>query len=376
MKPIQYFAGIMTGTSLDAIDIVIADLSGFPKVLFHASYAFEPYLRNRLSELASRNEISIDLFVATHFELSKAYANGLQNAINESGITADQIRAIGMHGQTIRHLPQAGATFQLGSAPALAALTGIDVISDFRSADMALGGQGAPLMPMFDYHFLSDTSSDRIILNIGGIANLTYLPRSGSEENVIAFDCGPGNMLIDALAQRYFNQPFDAEGGLASQGVVNESLLRELLALPYFSASPPKSTGRELFGEPILIQFTEHVTKSKLSAIDAICTATELTARTIAGATTLLPSSITDATTELIISGGGTRNVFLMHRIRTLLPEMKLRTSDEIGIPSQSKEALAFAWFAKAFIDDQTIHLPTTTGASRKIILGSLSKGK
>ncbi|MDP4220232.1 MAG: anhydro-N-acetylmuramic acid kinase [Bacteroidota bacterium] len=382
-----YYIGIMTGTSMDAIDVVIARFGDEPEVTSEYSAPIPSDLRPLLMDLASQEKIDIDLFVRMHFILAQAYADAVDSALRKAGLSADDIRAIGLHGQTIRHLPKplkisgslpaAGATFQLGSGPALAALTGIDVISDFRSADITLGGEGAPLVPMFDYRFLRSESHNRIVLNIGGIANLTYLPAKCREEDVLAFDTGPGNMILDALAREYFGKDYDEGGALAEGGRLDEGLLTQLLSNQYFSEPPPKSTGRELFGKTFVERIRSLITENSLSPQDALRVATELTAQSIAQAFELLPQeSLKAHPTEIIASGGGVKNIFLCKRIGDLLPHIKFRISDEVGIPSQAKEALAFALFAKAFLDGSHIHLPKTTGASKKIILGSLSHGK
>jgi anhydro-N-acetylmuramic acid kinase len=371
-----YYIGIMTGTSMDAIDVVVANFEKGPKVISEYSSPISSDLRNTLMELATKKEIDTDLFVQTHFVLAREYAKAVKETLQKSNLSVNDIRVIGLHGQTIRHVPHQGATFQLGSGSALAALTGIDVVSDFRSADIALGGEGAPLVPMFDYHFLKRNDVNRIILNIGGIANLTFLPAQCKEEDVIAFDTGPGNMIVDALSSKYFRRPFDANGDIAKSGNIDIEFLSELLSNQYFNQKPPKSAGRELFGEKFLEAFNKNIGKNVLTVLDALRTATELSAVSIAEALNFLPQDILQKyPTEIIASGGGVKNIFLIEQIKDLLPGKKFIFSDEIGIPSQAKEALAFAWFAKAFLDNEYIHLPRTTGASKKNILGSFSKG-
>lgn len=374
----ELYIGIMTGTSIDGIDTVIADLAGFPKVVHHHESLLPPVFREQLMKFASERLVDMDELVRMHFLLAEVFAASVSDTLSQASINRDAIRAIGLHGQTIRHLPKpvslfaelppVGATFQLGSGAALAALTGIDVVYDFRSADVALGGEGAPLVPMFDTAFFRSTSNDRIILNIGGIANITYLPVTGEP---IAFDTGPGNMIIDALASLYFESAFDKEGAIARSGNVDEEFLSSLLEHEYFLLAPPKSTGRELFGKVLLDMFLYKIREEGFAPEDAIATATELTVRTIALAATQCTQN---EQLELIASGGGTRNGYLMERLQSALPKVVIKTSDELGIPSQSKEALAFAWFAKAFLDDMVIHLPSTTGARKKIPLGVLAK--
>lgn len=374
----ELYIGIMTGTSMDGIDTVIADLAGFPNVVHHHESPIPPLLRESLMRFATERLVDIDELVRIHFLLAEVYASSVTDALTQANIKKNNIRAIGLHGQTIRHLPKpfslfaelppVGATFQLGSGVALAAVTGIDVVYDFRSADVALGGEGAPLVPMFDRAFFHSATSDRIILNIGGIANITYLPVTGEP---IAFDTGPGNMILDALSSLYFQTPFDKDGAIARSGKVDEDLLSSLLAHEYFLQAPPKSTGRELFGKDLLDMFLYKIREEGFAPEDAVATATELTVRTVALAATQCTQN---EELELIASGGGTRNGYLMERLQKALPNAVIKTSDELGIPSQSKEALAFAWFAKAFLDDLIIHLPSTTGARKKTPLGVLAK--
>jgi anhydro-N-acetylmuramic acid kinase len=377
----ELYIGIMSGTSMDGIDTVIADLSAFPIVLHHSSKQFPQDIKEIIAELASARTVDMDLLTRSHFLLAEVYADAVTSALNDSSINKEDIIAIGLHGQTIRHIPQKirvssafpalGATFQLGSGAALAALTGIDVVSNFRSADVALGGEGAPLMPMFDKAFLQSAKCDRIALNIGGISNITFLP--SWEGEIVAFDTGPGNMISDALAALYFEMPFDRDGEISRGGKTDEAFLSELLKGQYFTRKPPKSTGRELFGKEFLDRFLQEIRSERITPQDAIATASELTVRSITEAIAMTNAK---APFEVITSGGGVKNIFMMERLRGSLSDNKIMASDEIGIASQSKEALAFAFFAKAFLEEKIIHLPKTTGASREIILGSLSRGR
>jgi anhydro-N-acetylmuramic acid kinase len=365
------YVGIMSGTSLDGIDVALCRFAGPGKVdlLIHRTYDWPRELRERLAVLVGAGMFSVDELTTLNFDLARAYGAATEQLLEESKIARSNVRAIGLHGQTIRHLPASLATWQLGSGSALAALTQIDVVHDFRSADVALGGQGAPLVPMFDLLFLHSPVQDRLVTNIGGITNVTYIPRSGKPDEVIAYDTGPGNMIIDALAQQLFGRPYDNDGELAKSGTIDEVLLSELLAHPYFLQAPPKSTGRELMQADFISRF---VMKSELSPKDAIATGTELTARTLADAANKLPSTV-----ELVLSGGGAKNGFLVERIQNQLREgSSVVLSHKLGIDEQAKESIAFAFFAKARIDKQLIHLPKTTGASRAILLGSVARGR
>jgi anhydro-N-acetylmuramic acid kinase len=366
------YLGIMSGTSLDAIDVAACRFEG-QKIELIAFYSqpWQEKLRATLFELATAVHVNMDQLVQTHFNLATEYAAAVTALLRSSGLKAGQVRAIGLHGQTVRHLPPI-ATMQLGSGPALAAITGIDVVSDFRSSDIAVGGQGAPLVPMFDYYFLRSDEVSRLVVNIGGIANVTWIPKSVKRDAVIAFDTGPGNMMIDAITNKYFGVPFDRDGEFARSGRMDEALLEELLADPYFRLLPPKSTGRELFGENFLRRIYDRIEQNLLQPTDVLATVTELTTRSIAQCFNfvhpLLPI-------EIIVSGGGARNTYLMERLQANGTSAHVTSSDVFGIPANAKESIEFAFFAKAFVEEIVIHLPQTTGASHRVSLGSLSRG-
>jgi anhydro-N-acetylmuramic acid kinase len=372
------YLGIMSGTSLDGIDVAACRFAGkqIELAAFH-SVEWEPGLRERILEFAAAERIEMNGLVQAHFELAREYAKAVETILRNADIEASLIRAIGLHGQTIRHLPFAAvpSTFQLGSGAALAAITGIDVVSDFRAADIALGGQGAPLVPMFDYHFLRSDSTDRLIVNIGGIANVTWLRANAQANDVIAFDCGPGNMLLDYISQRYFGKPFDENGEIARTGKIDRAVLDEFLSNPYFKTPPPKSTGRELFSENFLDNLNKKIAAGKVFPQNALATLTELTALTITQSFDFLQPKTHDV--EMIVSGGGAFNNYLLERMKAnAQPYASISSSDTFGIPAKAKEAIAFAFFAHAFIEQIPIHLPNTTGASRRTSLGSLSRGK
>jgi len=375
------YLGIMSGTSLDAIDVVACK---FPPLLktkggggwslevlgFH-SHPWPEKLRATLFELATAVTVEIDTLTRAHFDLATEYAAAVMETIRSCKITTLDVRAIGLHGQTVRHLPPY-ATLQLGSGPALAAHTGIDVVSDFRAADIALGGQGAPLVPMFDYAFLRSEDVSRLVVNVGGISNVTWIPRSAKPEDVVAFDTGPGNMLIDALSQKYFGVAYDRDGEIARSGAVDEKLLEELLTHSYFKASPPKSTGRELFGENFLEHVHKRIEQNSLQPRDGLATLTELTARSLAQCFNFIH---TVSPIEVIVSGGGARNTYMIERLQANVHDARVVSSDVYAIPANAKESIAFAFFAKAFVEAIPIHLPHTTGASHRVALGSLSRG-
>ncbi|MDP4198214.1 MAG: anhydro-N-acetylmuramic acid kinase [Bacteroidota bacterium] len=368
------YIGIMTGTSLDAIDVAVCRFENkiVELIHFHSS-AWPKQIRTKLLTLASAEMVRMDDVATLHFALAKEYARSVNETLQEARLDARQICAIGLHGQTVRHLPAQGATLQLGNGSALAALTGIDVVSDFRAADVALGGQGAPLMPMFDYAFLKSDTLDRATLNIGGIANITWLPKGASIEDVIAFDTGPGNMLLDLTSRRYLDEPFDRNGEHAREGSINDHMLRELLDCAYFAMAPPKTTGREVFGEAFISPIMKSIGTREITVDDALATLTELTARSVAQSFRFVGSA---GPFELVVSGGGIRNILLMERLSVNLPQAHIVSSDVFGISASAKEAIAFAFFAKAFLEELPIHLPRTTGAHSRATLGTLAKAR
>ena len=381
------YLGIMTGTSLDAIDVAACRFTGKHRsrgvqLLGFHSTPWPTHMCEILMDLATSSMVSMDVLTRSHFLLAKYYADAVQETLAATGLGPKDIRAIGLHGQTVRHLPglhlmeelpPVRATLQLGSGSALAAISGVDVVSDFRSADVALGGQGAPLVPMFDYEFLTSETVDRMVVNIGGIANVTWLPHNAKPENVVAFDCGPGNMLLDAVTRKYFGEAFDRDGDRARQGSVDNMLLAKLLSHPYFQKQPPKSTGRELFGASFLTSIHKSIEDGVLSPSDALSTLTEFTARSIVGSIDLVNAHSNNI--EIILSGGGAYNSYLHERIKRNAFSANVLCSDILGIPASAKEAIAFAFFAKAFLEEIPIHLPHTTGAIRSAKLGSLSRG-
>ena len=366
--------GIMTGTSLDGIDTAVCRFSfdgsrfGYQE-LFFKTYKYPEKLRLKISEILSDTVQLFDIS-QLNFALSKVYADAVNNALIELGTERNEVAAIGLHGQTIYHQPQVmnfcgmpiASTLQAGNISALNQLTGIPVIGDFRSADIALGGQGAPLVPVFDYEFLRSDSENIIALNIGGMANITLLPQNCKREQVIAFDTGPGNILIDIAARRYFNVEYDSGGGFARAGNPDYNLLDKMMEHPYIHKTFPKSTGRELFN----IQFFKNYFEDYSNGGDAVSTLTHFTAKSIA---VNIQNSGFDAD-RLVVSGGGGRNIFLMELISHYLPGIKVQTSESQGIGIDSKEAVCFAFLAYLNILRLPGNIPSATGAKSQTILG------
>jgi anhydro-N-acetylmuramic acid kinase len=351
-------AGVMSGTSLDGIDVAIVDIRG--KRIETIAFRSTPYpkdVREALLDLSSVAEVS-----RLNFLLGELYAKAIL-------AMRQPVELIGLHGQTIFH--EGGAhTLQIGEAAVVAERTGIDVISHFREPDIAAGGQGAPLVPYVDYRLFRHPRRNRVALNIGGIANITVIPAAAKTTEVAAFDTGPGNMVIDALVSHMTahmaggRATFDRNGRIARSGKVQEALLSRLLKHPYFKRRPPKTCGREQFGA----QFTADLIATGAPLRDLIATATELTARSIAGAIRGQP--------EVIASGGGVHNGWLMQRLKASLPENSVKTSAEFGVDPDAKEAIAFAVLAYESARGRPGNLPSATGARHPVVLGKRSHSR
>lgn len=370
--PARYI-GLMSGTSLDGIDAVLARFEGGAvRVHGHASVDFEPALRAELLALNARHgtdELHRAALAANG--LARAYAAAVQTLLRQTGCGAADVRAIGAHGQTVRHQPGlhdgTGYTLQLNNPALLAELSGIDVVADFRSRDLAAGGQGAPLAPAFHAALFRRAGLAVAVLNLGGIGNLSLLPPLESAAPVVGFDTGPANALMDFWCQRHQGRSFDADGAWAASGRVRPDLLQACLAEPYFAQPLPKSTGRDLF-HPAWLAARLTALGEPPSAADVQATLAELTARSVAEAL----QRHGPASRELIVCGGGARNGHLMGRLRALLPGITVLPSDERGLPAQQVEATAFAWLAHQTLQRQPGNLPAVTGARGPRVLGAI----
>jgi len=349
-------AGLISGTSVDGIDVAVVDIDDGIRVVATATVPYPPEVRAAILSV-SNAATHTSTIARLNFLLGELFAEALQ----KTGVPLQTIQLIGSHGQTIFHEGEAAeflgrkiaSTFQIAEAAVIAERTGVETIADFRPSDIAAGGTGAPLVPFLDYRLFRHPEHARIALNIGGIANITVIPANATPQDVTAFDTGPGNMVMDALAP-----PFDRDGEQARAGRVNTALLGRLLAHPYYRREPPKSCGREQYGAEFVRE----------TGID-IATATELTARTIALAVESYPD-----TGELIVSGGGAHNRFLMERLAALLPT-RVTTTAEFGIGVDTKEAILFALLAYQTHHGRAGNLPSATGARKSVILGKISHG-
>ncbi len=360
------YLGLMSGTSLDGIDAVLADFSGpVTQVLAHAHCSFSSALHDELLALnqAGHNELHRAALAAN--ALVAAYAEAVAAVLHGSGVPTSAVVALGAHGQTVRHRPQAfggtGYTLQLMNGALLAERTGIDVVCDFRSRDVAAGGQGAPLVPAFHAERFGVAGQSVAVLNLGGIANLTLLADDGS---VSGFDCGPGNALMDSWCRRHRGQPFDAGGAWAASGRVDAALLSRWLTDPYFSLPPPKSTGRDLFDD----EWLRAGLPPNVPFEDMMATLAELTVRAASDAL----QRQAPAVRLLRVCGGGAFNTHLMRRLAALLPSASVSSTAELGVPPDQVEALAFAWLAKAFTDRRAGNRVAATGARGERVLGAL----
>lgn len=369
----QYFIGVMSGTSLDGIDVALTSLAesgrfqlvtaktfSFPKVLYHK---LQSLIINQASSLYDLGEIDIALGQLIGFSINQL--------LEEQQLSANDITAIGSHGQTIFHSPAGEFPFslQIGDASHIAEITGITTIADFRQRDIAAGGQGAPLVPAFHHAVFSSTNEDRVIVNIGGISNLTLLPAS-SNDPIIGFDTGPGNVLLDYWIKLQLNKPYDHSGEWAASGICNHDILNQLLNETYFIQSIPKSTGRELFNphwcEKKIAGYIQEISSADIQATFA-----ELTAQTIANDII----KYAKLASPVFICGGGAHNNYLMNRLQALMGDRKVSTTDNLGICPDWVEACAFAWLAYRTINNKSGNLPSVTGANQFVILGAIYPG-
>lgn len=368
----------MSGTSCDGLDIAWCEISGSASTLCvelkqFQTIAYSPSLRERLIRAHDANASEI---VLLNFELGDFFGNAVVNFIAERGKRSEYFDAIASHGHTIIHLPQQGATLQIGEAAVIAERTGITTISDFRVADVAAGGQGAPLVPYVDWCLLRHETTHRIVQNIGGIANCTVLPASCELSEVRAWDTGPGNMIIDECVRLITNgeKQYDADGVLAAQGRADESWLRDLMQHEYFFRPPPATCGREEFGQYYAKQFLSEGARRGLSTPDVLATATAFTAESIAHSYRMhaAPHMVSD-NLEIILGGGGAKNTTLRRMIQQHVGGHRVLIHEDVGLNSDAKEAMAFAILAHETLNGVPSNVPSATGARHPAVLGKIA---
>lgn len=362
------FIGTLSGTSVDGIDAGLVRFSPKPELVAARSLKFPEDLRLELLALGNPGPNEIDRLGQADVRLGRLFADAVNGLLKHAGVTPGQVRAIGSHGQTVRHRPALPYPFtlQIGDPTVIATATGIPVVADFRRKDMALGGQGAPLVPAFHEAVFRQAGENRVIVNIGGIANVTVLP-GDSARTVLGFDTGPGNTLLDAWARKALHQPMDRDGAFAASGRVQAGVLAALLGDPYFAKPAPKSTGPEYFS-PDWLQKNFAALGDRPPA-DVQATLLALTAQSIADAIRQLPGLTRPA---VYVCGGGAHNGALMRALQEQLPDSKVATTDALGLPVDWIEAMAFAWLAKQRLEEKPGNATAVTGASRPAVLGGI----
>jgi anhydro-N-acetylmuramic acid kinase len=373
-------AGLMSGTSVDGVDVAIVDITKQSvKLLAFDVFPYSNALRREILGLCNLDSAKLDNICHYNFVLGEVFADAIVKLCDKSGIPMNSIDLVGSHGQTIYHNPQGKrygkktihSTLQIGEPSVIAQRTGITTVADFRPRDMAAGGEGAPLVPYADYILFGHSKLSRAVQNIGGIANVTFLPSGCKKDDIVAFDTGPGNMVIDGVIRLICDNKrrFDSNGKMAARGTVNKKLLNIMLRHPFLKKRPPKSTGREEFG----ICFAEKIYKQAVAkgimSSDIVATVTAFTANSIAQAYRKFLPAVPD---EVILCGGGSHNNTLVEMLRSELPDVKMLTTDDFGINVDAKEAVSFAVLAWATIKGLTNNVPGVTGAERPVVMGKI----
>jgi anhydro-N-acetylmuramic acid kinase len=383
-KPERLIIGVMSGSSADGVDAALVKVRGSGESLSwrlvrHETLQYSPKVRDLILKCAEPSTGDAASICRANVLLGELFARAAQHVSQKAGIDMKAVDLIGSHGQTVQHLPNpvtvtgiaVRSSLQIGEPAVIAERTSVTTIGNFRARDLAAGGQGAPLVSYVDYLLFHHRARGRVILNIGGVANMTAIPASAGPEGVIAFDTGPGNMVIDGLVSRITGgrESLDHDGRYARRGVVRPGLLARLLEHPFLQKAPPKSCGREEFGLGFVDELMSHA--KSLSSDDLIATMTRFTAESIASAcrSFVLPHNVYE---ETIVSGGGARNSFLMEQLRSALPELSITDSEEYGLPVAAKEAVAFAILANETLFGIPNNLPAATGAQRPVVLGTI----
>lgn len=377
-------AGLMSGTSVDGVDVAVVDIRDAKvRLVAFEVFPYKPALRAEVLALCHPDSAKVDRICHLNHVLGEVFAEAVLRLCRKCGIAADSIDLIGSHGQTIWHQPWGGrygsrtirSTLQIGEPSVIVQRTGITTVADFRPRDMAAGGQGAPLVPYADYILFRDAKVSRAVQNIGGIANVTFLPAACKRDDILAFDTGPGNMVIDGIVRLATGgrRHYDRGGAMAARGKIDEALLREMLRHPFLRRKPPKSTGREEFGQAYSEWVSCQARQRGLVCEDMVATATAFTARTIADAYRRFLPAMPD---EMVLAGGGAHNRTLVRMLRRELTAVKIRTTDEFGIDVDAREAVAFAILAWATIRGTANNVPSATGAAEPVVLGKIVPGR
>lgn len=380
----KLIVGLMSGTSIDGIDAALVRVKGnglqtkWELIAFDV-YSYPDWLRNELIALSTASEWNANRFCQLNVLVAEYFAKAATAICQTAKIAMTDLDLIGSHGQTVRHLPEpvdehgilVRATLQIGEPAVIANRCQVTTVGDFRPADLALGGQGAPLVPYCDQIMFQSRQHNRGLLNIGGIANFTVLARGGGLDNIIAFDSGPGNMLLDGLMHHFYQRPYDENGQVAQSGCVNQELLHEWMQQPYFRKNPPKTTGREVFGADFLATVLKQADRQKMTASDIIATVTDWVAFSVYDAYQqfIQPQINLD---ELIVAGGGALNRTLMRALQNYFSPISVCVSDAYGVPADAKEAICFAILANETIAGNFNNVPSATGANRAAILGKI----
>lgn len=378
--PTPLTIGMISGTSLDGVDVAICHIEGHAQqakieLLGFDTVPYPDHIRTELFNLYDDATNAIARICSMNVVIGRHFAAAAQQVLEANGFSADDVVLVGSHGQTVWHQPLqesdllVPSTLQIGEGSDIAAALNCPVVSDFRVADMAVGGQGAPLAPYMDWAVFSDTTLNRAVQNIGGIGNVTWAPANGSVQDVIAFDTGPGNMIIDALVTRltHGEQTYDRDGAIGRNGKVDYTFLHSLLQDPYLDIAPPKTTGREYYGT----EFVERILAEHPLDANLIATVTAFTAHSIADAYRRWLPELPD---EIYVNGGGARNPLLMEMIATALDGIPVRTTDDLGVNADAKEAILFALMAHDSVAGYPTNVPGATGAERGVSLGHITR--
>ena len=373
-------AGLMSGTSVDGVDVAVVDITKQKvHLLAFDVFPYPPALRREILRLCRPESARLDNICHYNFVLGEVFADAIIKLCDKSGIPLSSIDLVGSHGQTIYHNPRGKrysrttirSTLQIGEPSIVAHRTGITTIADFRPRDIAAHGEGAPLVPYADYILFGHNRLSRAVQNIGGIANVTFLPRGCKQDDIIAFDTGPGNVVIDSIIRLISGgkKRFDPAGKMAAQGTVNKRLLNEMLRHPFLRRHPPKSTGREEFGSAFANKIYQNAAQKGLSDNDIVATVTAFTAKSIARAYNKFLPTMPD---EVILCGGGSHNNTLVEMLRGELPNVKMLSTEDFGISVDAREAVSFAILAWATINGLTNNMPGATGADQPVVLGKI----